>query len=1004
MAYVYSVASGNWHDGSTWHTGAEPTPYDVPIIQEPHTVVLYISRECGHGGVHPHGSEGITVRGNLVFYPTTNPMLTVKGPINIISTGTIQIGTPSTPMSGPGLAGLTHRGQGGYQAPFMWLRIQGHLMAYGDPLYRRAGLFCRKTTLAAPASAGAGVTLTFVDPCGYQAGTELVIGTGANPSREIFNDAGIYSATTYRPETVTVTAPGGDAYSAVATLAYDHDAGDVVFQKDSNIYIGGDRFDYFWGTTRMSVRMEGESEWMQNPGYTGQWPGQIECDNVTFGRGTDMLHFVGNRCDVDDSKVKITNCSAYDITGSFLKFDNTGYTNIKNTSLKLDRLHAVDCVNGIHVTSIPKTYLKVGEAHFLNLTGSGIKSEGTGTDDAGIDINNYTYVADPNAISGGSGANAIENKGGFINIKQTFNSYVANTHIYQDCYDDQPSGRPLLHYKNAKLYNATGKGVYINEAMGRIVQFDDVVIRNASGSGVELAGRYKHSFNCNGCMFDNCNRAGNDPGGAITLVSPTAVPTSWTYQFKNCTFGTNAVNNRANIMLENSSSFTSSGRLVLSDCTFKKPGPVTLGYGQWWKAKAWCVYDSNLADVDLRTQFTQGRSYEFVNISALDESDVDQWPIEYPGITHFAVVGGGGEVYNESTTVIDSTLGMKMCPWSVITPCPGNKVAPMRIPVTKGKIIDVGVSLRKNVTMPEGLRPAMVVRGLGIDERVEMSDAIDTWEEVSLKKAVAESGFLKMWIEGGANHHAGAIDNQFQPLALGNVISYADAFTLNFSDPVNIQTHPTLSTDLVSYYTFTTDATDVTGNGHDGVVTGAAHQGSGYYYFNNNDYITIDHHVDFSNPSFSVSFWMNTSSTAPGQVIMAKRADVMQWQFSTYDLLPGLGVRLDIGIGPLETYYVRKPGLPTTQWEHIVGTYDGWTLKIYSNGELINATSTPRGPNYASDTPIVLGAAATGASAPYTGRSNFMLDGSIDDTGIWGRALTKDEVIQLYNNGNKLTY
>jgi len=80
--------------------------------------------------------------------------------------------------------------------------------------------------------------------------------------------------------------------------------------------------------------------------------------------------------------------------------------------------------------------------------------------------------------------------------------------------------------------------------------------------------------------------------------------------------------------------------------------------------------------------------------------------------------------------------------------------------------------------------------------------------------------------------------------------------------------------------------------------------------------------------------------------------------------------------------------IPTNTWTHVVGTYDSTTLKIYINGVEIetNRTTTAGAINY------------VGSGFPTIGYSNGSdyWTGSIDELALWDRAISAEEVRDIY--------
>lgn len=81
--------------------------------------------------------------------------------------------------------------------------------------------------------------------------------------------------------------------------------------------------------------------------------------------------------------------------------------------------------------------------------------------------------------------------------------------------------------------------------------------------------------------------------------------------------------------------------------------------------------------------------------------------------------------------------------------------------------------------------------------------------------------------------------------------------------------------------------------------------------------------------------------------------------------------------------------IPTNEWIHVVGTYDGSNVKIYINGSLENTKSYTQTPA-TTDQPLVIGRWYGNFNGSYT-------DGQIDQARIYDAALTDSQVTELYN-------
>jgi hypothetical protein len=109
----------------------------------------------------------------------------------------------------------------------------------------------------------------------------------------------------------------------------------------------------------------------------------------------------------------------------------------------------------------------------------------------------------------------------------------------------------------------------------------------------------------------------------------------------------------------------------------------------------------------------------------------------------------------------------------------------------------------------------------------------------------------------------------------------------------------------------------------------------------------------------------------------------------------------DIGVLGAFTNVQITTGASVTfdEWNNIVIVGDGATNSItfYLNGTSVGGGSTAAALNFAN---VYLGLAddQTGGSG------SFVLEGNLDEIGIWNRALSGVEITQLYNSGNGLSY
>lgn len=96
---------------------------------------------------------------------------------------------------------------------------------------------------------------------------------------------------------------------------------------------------------------------------------------------------------------------------------------------------------------------------------------------------------------------------------------------------------------------------------------------------------------------------------------------------------------------------------------------------------------------------------------------------------------------------------------------------------------------------------------------------------------------------------------------------------------------------------------------------------------------------------------------------------------------------------------ISTDAISVDTWYHVVfvNRGDGETLQLYVNGSDVSASA-----GTFSGT-LIVAASTTCFGNSYSGAGAY-LDGIIDSPGIWNKALTSDEVTELYNSGNGVTY
>lgn len=211
-----------------------------------------------------------------------------------------------------------------------------------------------------------------------------------------------------------------------------------------------------------------------------------------------------------------------------------------------------------------------------------------------------------------------------------------------------------------------------------------------------------------------------------------------------------------------------------------------------------------------------------------------------------------------------------------------------------------------------------------------------------------------------------------------------------------------LTDNIVAYWKFDegsgTSAADATGNGNNGTLVNSPTWGPGKINdglsFASNQYVNIG-----NNPALNFNGTMPFTIAGWGKTTIAQNAEI-------FDGLTGTnGFRLAIGAGSGSpngslTLYISgswKHSLSTVfdngSWHQFGVTYDGTTLSFYVDGSF-DSSSTTSGPTSVSMNRSIGNIA--GLSYPF--------GGTLDEIGIWSRALSAGEISTLYGGGAGLQY
>ena len=217
---------------------------------------------------------------------------------------------------------------------------------------------------------------------------------------------------------------------------------------------------------------------------------------------------------------------------------------------------------------------------------------------------------------------------------------------------------------------------------------------------------------------------------------------------------------------------------------------------------------------------------------------------------------------------------------------------------------------------------------------------------------------------------------------------------------------------LVGYWPFSGNANDVSGNGNNGTVTGATltadrngNPNSAYSFDGVSNFIEVVSNSQISmTSSYSIAVWVNVnqfnSGGFPYQPAIISKIDGGDW-YGGYEIRASgdanntvkyLGTSGNIG-GQNTSLY--KDNQVENVWTNVVVTYSGSKLKFYLNGICIDSVNRS-GNLQSSSLPLRFGRRG--------GSNNCWYSGKIDDIGMWNRALTQQEITDLFNANSSSSF
>ncbi len=212
-------------------------------------------------------------------------------------------------------------------------------------------------------------------------------------------------------------------------------------------------------------------------------------------------------------------------------------------------------------------------------------------------------------------------------------------------------------------------------------------------------------------------------------------------------------------------------------------------------------------------------------------------------------------------------------------------------------------------------------------------------------------------------------------------------------------------TGLVAHWKLDGNATDYSGKGNDGTVTGATAtvdrfgRANKALSFNGSaQYVTFDQNLLDGATAGTVSLWFNRGAWTEAYTTLFTKSIGAGWnsnhiQISENSTADSISLTISNNSSSTTTSVVTG-NINQGVWYNVAMTWDGSVLIGYLNGSEIGRTNTTI--TLPSDsTRVAIGRGAVG--------TNRYFIGLIDDVRIYARALIASDVVQLYNNGGPTT-
>lgn len=231
----------------------------------------------------------------------------------------------------------------------------------------------------------------------------------------------------------------------------------------------------------------------------------------------------------------------------------------------------------------------------------------------------------------------------------------------------------------------------------------------------------------------------------------------------------------------------------------------------------------------------------------------------------------------------------------------------------------------------------------------------------------------------------------------------------NINNYYNIYTPttPSLSTGLFGIWNGNGNTNDsystLTGEARGGLTYSIGKNGSAFT-FNGSNTTMVAFPVNSwaTGDNFSFSLWFNVTSLSGNSQALISNYSYYNPTMTTY----GWGLRVVSGGLVFQRFYPQieeySGGTPVAnQWQHAVVTRNGSVTKIYLNGDLVGGKYSTAATVYSNTVPRIGARMDTDTTNSVWQVTN---GSKIDEVYLWNKAITDEEVKELYNSSNGKFY